>query len=273
MTNALLEAGFVHSNHDYSLFTLRRHEWIVIILVYVDDLLITGSNEELITEAKGVLHRKFKLKDLGELKYFLGIEVLRSKAGIILNQKKYILELISNMGLSRSRTAITPLEPNLRLTTVEYDYATGATWDELLQDVGKLMYVTVTRPDLCYIVQTLSQFMQKPKKSHWESAIRVIRYLKNTPGQGDWLRADSTQELTCWYDSDWAACPNTKRSVTGYVIKFGESLISWKKNNKLYQEVPLKLSTGAWPQLWQKLHGFLVCSENWVWTSGDPWQS
>jgi len=90
------------------------------------------------------------------------------------------------------------------------------------------MYATITRPDISYAVQTISQFMQHPKKSHWEAAIRIVRYLKGTVGQGIWLQAQPAITLTCWCDSDWAACPNTRRSVTGYIVKFGESLISWK---------------------------------------------
>ncbi|XP_055804585.1 uncharacterized mitochondrial protein AtMg00810-like [Solanum dulcamara] len=90
------------------------------------------------------------------------------------------------------------------------------------------MYATIIKPDISYAVQTLSQFMQHPKKSHWEAATRVVKYLKGTVGLGVWLQAQPTTTLTCWCDSDWAACPNTRRSVTGYVVKFGESLVSWK---------------------------------------------
>lgn len=92
---------------------------MVIVLVYVDDLLITGDNKILIKEAKDVLHQQFKLKDLSELRYFLGIEVLRSKAGVILNQRKYILGMISDTGLSGAKYAATPLESNLRLTSMD----------------------------------------------------------------------------------------------------------------------------------------------------------
>ena len=88
------------------------------------------------------------------------------------------------------------------------------------------MYATITRPDISYAVQTLSQFMQHPKGSHWEATIRVVRYLKGTVGQGIWLKAQPATTLTCWCDSDWAACPNTRRSVTGYIVKFGDSLVS-----------------------------------------------
>ncbi|XP_070037097.1 uncharacterized mitochondrial protein AtMg00810-like [Nicotiana tomentosiformis] len=196
---------------------------VVIVLVYVDDLLITGSNIGLIDEAKGVLHKNFKLKDLGELRYFLGIEVLRSKSGVILNQMKYVLELVSDLSLSGAR----------------YDKAVGIKGDEMLEDInkyqkliGRLMYVTTTRLDINYAVQTLSQFMQAPKKSHWEDATRLARYLKGTVGQGIWLQATEASELTCWCDSDLASCPNTRRSVTGYVVKLGDSLISWKSKKQ-----------------------------------------
>ena len=165
--------------------------------------------------------------------------MLRSSGGIILNQRKYILELIAEAGLTGAKPATTPMESNLRLTSVEHDQENGYNKDVVLHDitsyqrlVGKLLYATITRPDISYAVQTLSQFMQSPKKSHMEAATRVIRYLKGSVGQGIWLHSEPTNIITCWCDSDWAACPNTRRSITGYVIKFGESLVSWKSKKQ-----------------------------------------
>ncbi|XP_047260123.1 uncharacterized mitochondrial protein AtMg00240-like, partial [Capsicum annuum] len=127
--------------------------------------------------------------------------------------------------LAGAKPATTPLETNAKLTSVEVDKAEGMKGDAILRDttsyqrlVGKLMYTTITSPDISYAVQTLSQFMQQPKKSHLEAANRVIRYLKETLGQSIWLKAQPTAELVFWCDSDWAACPNTRRSVTGYVV-------------------------------------------------------
>ena len=121
------------------------------------------------------------------------------------------------MGLSGSKPACTPLECNRKLTTLEYDEATNDIDDELLSDVnsyqnliGKLLYVTITRPDISYSVQTLSQFMQKPKKSHWKAALRIVRYLKNSLGQGILLKSRHTEQITCWCDSNWAYFPNTR---------------------------------------------------------------
>ena len=122
----------------------------------------------MINEAKENLDKQFKFKDLGELRFFLGIEVLRSAEGVILNQRKYVLELISEAGLKGAKPSTTPIESNLRLTSVEYDLANDHTGDVILQDittyqrvVRKLLYATITRPDISYAVQVLSQFMQQ----------------------------------------------------------------------------------------------------------------
>nr|XP_016496512.1 PREDICTED: uncharacterized mitochondrial protein AtMg00810-like [Nicotiana tabacum] len=139
------------------------------------------------------------------------------------------------IGSNGAKPVTTPLEANTRLTTVEFDKLTGDTDDPLLEDIcsyqkliGKLIYLTITRPDICFTVQVLSQFMQQPKRSHREGALIVVRYIKGSPGLGVCLSQTSVTQLTTYCDSDWAACPNTRRSVTGYVIKLGDSLISWK---------------------------------------------
>uniref|UniRef100_A0A3Q7J9Y0 Reverse transcriptase Ty1/copia-type domain-containing protein n=1 Tax=Solanum lycopersicum TaxID=4081 RepID=A0A3Q7J9Y0_SOLLC len=98
--------------------------------------------------------------------------------------------------------------------------------------VGRLLYITITRPDISFTVQVLSQFMQQPKRSHWEAAMRLVRYIKSNPGQGILLSSKKSLELEAFCDSEWAACPNTRRSVTGYMVKLGDSLISWKSKKQ-----------------------------------------
>ncbi|WMV17319.1 hypothetical protein MTR67_010704 [Solanum verrucosum] len=179
------------------------------------------------------------MKDLGDLKYFLGIEILRSKTNILLNQRKYALELISESGLSGSKLAATPLEPNKKFNTVEYDELTGNTDDVIYKDVTayqrlieRLLYLTTTRPDISFAVQLLSQFMQKPKVSYWETCLRLVRYIKGCPGQGILLSSTPSTQLEAFCDSDWASCPNTRRSVSGYLVKLGNSIISWKSKKQ-----------------------------------------
>ena len=121
LTTALVESGFQQSKHDYSLFTKKVDQKIVMILVYVDDLIITGNDLQLIKESKIILQKNFKIKDLGELRYFLGIEFLRSSKGILMTQRKYILELILEWGLAGAKPAITPLEQRMKFTISYYD--------------------------------------------------------------------------------------------------------------------------------------------------------
>ncbi|XP_019252634.1 PREDICTED: uncharacterized protein LOC109231425 [Nicotiana attenuata] len=183
--------GESKSSYDHSLFTKRDKTDIVIVLVYVDDLLISGSNNSLMHEAKETLHSNFKMKDLGELRYFLGIEVMRSNKGILHNQRKYALQLISEARLSACKPVSTPMEQNHKLTTVEYDKHVGNVDDAELQEagsyqklIGKLFDLTITRLDISFAVQVLSQFMQHPNESQMEAALRVIKYVKGSPSLG-----------------------------------------------------------------------------------------
>ncbi|XP_016461504.1 secreted RxLR effector protein 161-like [Nicotiana tabacum] len=159
--------------------------------------------------------------------------------GILLTQRKYALQLISEVGLAGAKSISTPIELNQKLTTVEYNKHVGVNGDEELEDIGsyqkligKLLYLTITRPNLSFAVQVLSQFMQHPKQSHWDATLRVVRYVKVAPCLGILLGTWTIDTLSAYCDSDWASCPNTRRSVTWYVIKLGDSLLSWKSKKQ-----------------------------------------
>ncbi|XP_070034247.1 uncharacterized mitochondrial protein AtMg00810-like [Nicotiana tomentosiformis] len=210
---------------------------IIVIIVYVDDMLITGNNIQLIEETKQKLQQAFKIKDLGELRYFLGMEFSRSKRGILMNQRKYSVELIEELGLSTSKPAFTPLEYKQKYTLKELDDIAGLEGDEQLKGkyqrlIGKLLYLTLTRPNISFAIQTLSQFMQQPKISHWEAALRVVIYVKKEPGLGILTSSQRSNTLSAYYDADWASCPNTRRLVTGFLVKLDNSLISWKSKKQ-----------------------------------------
>lgn len=156
-----------------------------------------------------------------------------------MHQRKYALDLISDLGLSGAKPANSPLELQVKLTSTDLYCLIGTKDDHLLTDissyrrlVGRLLYLTHTKPDISFVVQTLSQFMHSPKLSHMVAATRVVRYLKKSPGLGILLSLDCDSTLTAFSDADWASCPNTRRSVTGYLIKFGSSPISWKSKKQ-----------------------------------------
>uniref|UniRef100_A0A3Q7EU06 Reverse transcriptase Ty1/copia-type domain-containing protein n=1 Tax=Solanum lycopersicum TaxID=4081 RepID=A0A3Q7EU06_SOLLC len=206
---------------------------------------VTGDSLRIVKETKEKLKQVFKMKDLGELRYFLGIEFARSDQGILMHQRKYTLELISETRLNSSKPAATPMDTNVKLTTKQLDeyirlrnLGKFNSNDQLADQgayqrlIGKLLYLTVTRPDIAFGVNTLSQFLQQSKKSHMEAALRIVRYVKNQPGLGVLLSSNKNTTLTAYCDSDWASCPHTRRSVTGYLVKFGDSLLTWKSKKQ-----------------------------------------
>ncbi|XP_070025331.1 uncharacterized mitochondrial protein AtMg00810-like [Nicotiana sylvestris] len=225
---------------------------VVVILVFVDDMLITGNSLKLIEATKDQLNKTFKMKDIGELKYFLGIELCRSTKGFLMNQRKYALELIGDLGLNAAKTAWTPLEYNQKFTSKKLDDITGVQDDDALEDkgkyqrrIGKLLYMTLNRLDIAFAVQTLSQFMQQPKRRHWEAALRVVRYIKREPGVGILMSSRKANVSSAYCDVDWASCPNTRKSVTSFLVKYGDSPVNQRSKTQ-YQEVQQKLNTEAW---------------------------
>ncbi|XP_059281117.1 secreted RxLR effector protein 161-like [Lycium ferocissimum] len=116
--------------------------------------------------------------------------------------------------------------------------------------VGRLLYLTMTRPDLAFAVQVLSQYMHTPKQSHWEAALRVVKYIKEAPGLGLLMPSGTTNELVAYCDSDWGGCLESRRSVTGYLVKLGEALISWKsKKQETVSKSFCEAEFEAWPHV------------------------
>ena len=226
LTNALREAGFVQSMADYSLFTRSNNNSFTVILVYVDDIVITGNNPQVIQSTKEFLNHRFRIKDLGLLKYFLGIEVARSRKGIFISQRKYALELLDDAGLLGARPSSFPMEQTLRLKPNEGKLLHDPTRYRCL--VGRLIYLTVTRTDIVFVVHILSRYIHEPHQPHLDAALRVLRYIKNSPGQGIFFPTQNDLKLKAFCDSDWATCPTTRCSVTGYCVFIGNSLVSWK---------------------------------------------
>nr|GEW55157.1 hypothetical protein [Tanacetum cinerariifolium] len=189
-TKFLVSLDYVQSKHDYSLFVKTEGQDFIAVLVYVDDMLITGNSNTAILSLKASLDQKFTIKDLGLAKYFLGIEVCRTKHGTHLKQRKYILDLLSDAGLTGSKLATFPLQTQLKLSL---DKSTPLVDEGSYRRLtGRLQYLTMTRPDISYLVQHLSQFVSAPKDVHMQATTHLVR------------------------------------SLTGYCIFIGHSLVSWK---------------------------------------------
>ena len=177
------EFGMLRSEVDHSVFyhynSLSQYIYLV---VYVDDIVITGSDQEGIQRLKQHLFNHFQTKDLGKLKYFLGLEIAQFSSGVVMSQMKYALDILEEIGMLECKPVDTPMNPNVKLVLGQ---------GEPLRDpgryrrlIGKLNYFTITRPDISFPVSVVSQFLQSPCNNHWDAVIRILRYIKGIPGQG-----------------------------------------------------------------------------------------
>lgn len=231
LSTLLLGLGFKQSHSDHSLFTNISSTSYMALLIYVDDIVLVGDHLAPLTSVKKVLDANFGIKDLGTLKFFLGLEVVHSPREISVCQRQYCLNLLTDTGNLGSRPVNTPMDSGSHLYQDD---------SPLFQDVecyrrlvGKLLYLTTTRPDISFVVQQLSQFLSKPTMCHFKAVQRVLHYLKGTPGQGLFFARSSSLEIHGYSDSDWAGCPDSKRSISGYCFFLGDSLISWRSKKQM----------------------------------------
>ena len=220
---AMSSLGFTGSKNDHSLF-VKKGPTLVFILVYVDDILVTGPNPQACKDTISQLSNLFPIKDLGPLHYFLGIEVKRSSSGIFISQTKYILDLLKKSNMIGAKPCATPL------STSSLDHESPLLSDptEYRSLVGGLQYLTWSRPDLSFAVNLVCQFMHQPRESHLQAVKRILRYLKGSLELGLWFpKVSNPLSITAFSDADWAGCHIDRRSTGGFCIFLGSSLISW----------------------------------------------
>nr|GEZ34698.1 ribonuclease H-like domain-containing protein [Tanacetum cinerariifolium] len=229
----------------------KNDKWVL----YVDDIVLTGNNIEEINRFKEFLKSKFLIKDLGKLKYFLGIEVVDIDAGLYLNQRKYCLELLAEYSFLASKPAATLIETNLMVSDiikikkkkkpVEKNNPPLTDLTSYQRLIWKLIYLTLTRPDISYIVHSLSQFMHKPEQSHVKLAIRVLIYSKRDPSKGVGFNKGYDLSLKSYVDFDLAKCP-TRKSVIGYLLFFANPVFHERTKNLKIDMHLLQIENCSW---------------------------
>ncbi|CAH9136574.1 unnamed protein product, partial [Cuscuta epithymum] len=227
----LLTHGFVCSKSDNSLFIFRQGSTILYLLLYVDDIIITGNSPSFINTFISCLGRYFAMKDLGDLHFFLGVQAVRHSKGLFLSQQKYVSDLLTRFHLHILKPVRTPLPSRTKLSLTDGDLLTEPT--EYRSMVGALQYLTMTRPDITFAVHLVSQFMHAPRTSHMLAVKRIFRYLQGTSDHGLLLRPNITAPtLQAYSDADWAGCPDSSRSTSGFAIFLGPNLVSWKSKKQ-----------------------------------------
>ncbi|XP_019101883.1 PREDICTED: uncharacterized protein LOC109133324 [Camelina sativa] len=226
----VLNEGFEQSHVDNSLFVKQTGESFIALLVYVDDIMIASNNDFDLQALQAALHKAFKIKDFGAPRYFIGLEIARNASGISICQRKYALDILASTDMLACKPENVPMDPTIHLSRESGNLLVDGTSCREL--VGRLLYLTITRPDITFAVNNLSQFLSCPTDVHYAAALRVLRYIKSNLGQGLFYSVDTELYLNAFSDANYGTCPDSRRSVTGFCVYLGTSLISWKSKKQ-----------------------------------------
>ncbi|XP_016200326.1 uncharacterized protein LOC107641346 [Arachis ipaensis] len=225
LASGLRKIGFAATKSDVSVFVKIVDGLQTYVLVYVDDIIVTDESSALVTDVIAKLNKKFALKDIGYLHYFLGIQVTRTcDGGLVLTQQKHVGEVLKKAGMVGCASCHTPLPSTVKISAL----GGSSFYDPKLyiSIIGSLQYLTITRPEICYSVNKLSQFVQAPLDCHWRMVKRVLRYLSGTASYGLHIKQDFSMGVNAYSDSDWARDPDDRKSTSGHCVFLSSNLIS-----------------------------------------------
>nr|GEZ64014.1 putative ribonuclease H-like domain-containing protein [Tanacetum cinerariifolium] len=226
LSKYLLKNSFQRGTIDQTLFIKKQREYFILVQVYVDDIIFGSSNPQLCREFKALMHEKFQMSAMGELNFFLGLQVLQKKDGIFLSQDKYVGDILKKFLYSDVRSSNTPMDTENPWRKDE----TGKDIDLHLYRsmIGSLMYLTASRPDIMFAVCACARHQVKPKECHLHAVKRIFRYLKGHPKLGLWYLKESPFDLVAFSDSDYGGATQYHKSTTKGCQFLGRRLISWQ---------------------------------------------
>ncbi|GJX51077.1 putative ribonuclease H-like domain-containing protein, partial [Tanacetum coccineum] len=226
LSTFLEKHGYKRGTIDKTLFIRRNKKDIMLVQVYVDDIIFGSTNKSWCAEFEALMQSRFQMSSMGELTFFLGLQVKQNKEGIFISQDKYVADMLKKFDLVNVKAAITPMETKLPLTKDEEAFDVDVHLYRSM--IGSLMYLTASRPDIMYAVCVCSRFQVTPKTSHLNAVKRIFKYLKGKPTLGLWYPRDSPLDLEAFSDSDYGGSNLDRKSTTGGCQFLGQRLISWQ---------------------------------------------
>ncbi|KAM1977528.1 hypothetical protein ACFX16_014315 [Malus domestica] len=217
--------NFIKCHHEHALYVKIKDEDILIVCLYVDDLIFTGSNPSMFEEFKRVMTKEFEMTTIGLMAYYLGIEVKQNEECIFISQESYTKEILKKFKMDDCKPISTPVECGVKLTKHDKEEKVDPTFFKSL--VGSLRYLTYTRPDILYVVGLVSRYMENPTTTHLKTAKRILRYLKGTVNFGLFYSSSYNYKLAGSSDSDWTGDSGDRKNTTGFVFFMGDTAFTW----------------------------------------------
>ncbi|KAH9680506.1 Integrase catalytic domain-containing protein [Citrus sinensis] len=233
LKNFLLDNDFSMGKADTTLFVKHKNQDILIVQIYVDDIIFGSTNEFLCKDFSSCMSQEFEMSMMGELKYFLGLQIKQNKEGIFINQAKYVKDLLKRFGYENGTAKSTPMSTTIKLDKDEKGKEVDIkTYRGMIRS---LLYLTASRPDIMFSVCLCARFQSCPKESHMLAVKRIFRYLIGTINLGLWYPRGTHIDLTCYSDADFAGYKVDRKSTSGTCHFLGHSLVSWfsKKQNSV----------------------------------------
>ncbi|GJU55141.1 putative ribonuclease H-like domain-containing protein [Tanacetum coccineum] len=226
LSTFLLKNGYRRGTIDKTLFLKKDKHDIILVQVYVDDIIFGSTKKSWCDEFEALMKSRFQMSSIGELTFFLGLQVKQKEDGIFISQDKYVAEILKKFDFANVKTASTPIETQKPL--VKDEEASDVDVHLYRSMIGSLMYLTASRPDIMFAVCACSRFQVTPKTSHLSAVKRIFRYLKGKPKLGLWYPRVSSFDLESYSDSDYAGANLDRKSTTGGCQFLGRRLISWQ---------------------------------------------
>ncbi|GJY88270.1 retrovirus-related pol polyprotein from transposon TNT 1-94 [Tanacetum coccineum] len=230
LSKFLLAQGFSKGVVDPTLFIRKTGKHTLHVQIYVDDIIFASTDPKDCDRFSNEMSSKFQMSMMGQISFFLGLQISQNPRGIFINQSKYANEILKKFDLHKSDPVDTPM---VERTKLDEDLS-GIPVDQTQYRsmIGSLMYLTASRPDLVFAVCMCARYQSKPTKKHLEAVKRVFRYLQGSINMGLWYPKDTAMALTAYADADHAGCQDTRRSTSGSAQFLGDKLVSWSSKKQ-----------------------------------------